>query len=157
VLNRRGFDERLAALAGTPPAESRDHALVMIDIDHFKAVNDSHGHLMGDRVLQGLAAVLRASVPDPELNVARYGGEEFAILLPATSREASLRLAGEVLQRTRAMTMRDRRTGQVVQRVTVSAGVAWLGEGEDAGSWLARADEALYRSKQDGRDRVTAL
>jgi diguanylate cyclase len=155
VLNRRGLDREIQALVSEPPGAPQVHCLVMIDIDHFKKVNDAHGHVLGDQVIHGLAEVLRCSVPDGDRRIARYGGEEFAILLPWTSVGEGAQLAEAVLRRTRAMRILDRRTQQTLMKVTVSAGVAAMRCGDDASSWIARADDALYKSKQAGRDRVT--
>jgi diguanylate cyclase len=155
VLNRRGFDQHLSALLRQPQASGRSHCLIMIDIDHFKSVNDTHGHVTGDRVIQGMGEILRACGPTPACSVARYGGEEFAILVPDTTLEQSTALAESVLQRTKAMKIRNRKTQEVLLTVTVSAGVACMDPGDDADSLIARADAALYQSKQAGRDRVT--
>jgi diguanylate cyclase len=150
VLNRRGFDERLAALVDQTPEPSRSHALVMLDIDHFKQVNDPHGHVMGDRVLQAIGDVLRSCAAEKAYSVARYGGEEFAILMPNASLERAQKMAELVRQRTRAMRIRDRRTKEVVLSVTVSGGVAVMQLGDDTQRWIDRADSALYQSKKRG-------
>lgn len=155
VLNRKGFDQQLALLLKEPSLEDQVHCLIMLDIDHFKKVNDTHGHVMGDRVIQALGDVLRSCVVDKTHSVARYGGEEFAILLPQSSLASSMKLAELVRQKTRAMKIRDRRTQEVVLTVSVSAGVAALRFGDDAQALVERADGALYQSKQTGRDRVT--
>ena len=155
VLNRRGFDQQLALLLTQPTGPGCEHCLVMLDIDHFKKVNDTHGHVMGDRVIQALGEVLRACVPDKAHSVARYGGEEFAILLPNCSLHQGIQVADTVRQRTRAMKIRDRKTQEVVLTVSISGGVATLRPGDDASALIARADGALYQSKQSGRDRVS--
>ena len=155
VLNRRGFDQRLAAMLKQTLLPDRTHCLIMIDIDHFKTVNDTHGHVMGDRVLQALGEVLRACVPAEGCSVARYGGEEFAVLVPQSTLSQSAALAESVRQHTKAMKIRNRRTHDVVLTVTVSAGVAGLDAGDDAIGLIARADAALYLSKKAGRDRVS--
>jgi diguanylate cyclase len=155
ILNRKGFDQRLHAMLAEPPEGDGAHCLVMLDIDHFKTVNDTHGHLMGDRVIQALGEILRTSVADDTGSVARYGGEEFAILLPRTTLERSLKTAEAVRARTKAMKLRNRTTQEVVLTITVSGGVASMRQGDDASSLIARADAALYQSKQTGRDRVT--
>ena len=155
VLNRRGFDQQLASLLTQPLAPGCEHCLVMLDIDHFKKVNDTHGHVMGDRVIQALGEVLRACVPDKTHSVARYGGEEFAILLPNCSLHQGIKVADTVRQRTRAMKIRDRKTQEVVLTVSISGGVATLRPGDDASALIARADGALYQSKQAGRDCVS--
>lgn len=156
VLNRKGFDQKLAAMLAQPVSEGRTHGLVMLDIDHFKAVNDTHGHVMGDRVLQALGEVLRLLLANEAgCTVARYGGEEFAIMMPDTDLTQCLNLAERVRSHTRAMKIRDRRTKEVVLTVTISGGVAVMHEGDDAHALIARADGALYQSKQAGRDRIT--
>lgn len=155
VLNRKGFDLRMASLLAQQPQADRAHCLIMLDIDHFKHVNDTHGHVMGDRVIQALGEVLRSCVSDRAHAVARYGGEEFAILLPHCTLDYSLKLADTVRQRTRAMKIRDRRTQEVVLTVSISGGVAAMQPGDDGPDLIARADGALYQSKQAGRDRVT--
>lgn len=155
VLNRKGFDQQLASLLEQPLAPDSAHCLIMLDIDHFKKVNDTHGHVMGDRVIQALGDVLRACVSDKSHSVARYGGEEFAVLMPHCSVEHSLKMADTIRQRTKAMKIRDRRTQEVVLTVSISGGVAAMQPGDDAQDLIARADGALYKSKQSGRDRVT--
>ncbi|WP_027478230.1 GGDEF domain-containing protein [Curvibacter gracilis] len=155
LLNRKGFDQRLQALLSQAPDSGESHCLVMLDIDHFKRVNDTHGHLMGDRVIQGLGEILRTSVTRPSHAVARYGGEEFAIVLPNTSRAEATQIAETIRARTKAMKLRNRSTQEVVLTVTISSGIAALRQGDDAHSLIARADAALYASKKGGRDRVT--
>jgi len=155
VLNRKGFDQELASMLAQPPAPGSAHCLIMLDIDLFKLVNDTHGHVMGDRVIQALGAVLRSCVSDKAHSVARYGGEEFAILLPSSTLDVSMALADTVRLRTRAMKIRDRRTQEVVLTVSISAGVAAMQPGDDGQGLIERADAALYKSKQSGRDRVT--
>lgn len=156
VLNRKGFDQKLADMLAQPLSEGRTHGLVMLDIDHFKSVNDTHGHVMGDRVLQALGEVLRMLlVSEAGCTVARYGGEEFAIMMPNTDLTQCLGLAEKVRSHTRAMKIRDRRTKEVVLTVTISGGVAVMQDGDDAHALIARADGALYQSKQNGRDRIT--
>jgi diguanylate cyclase len=154
VVNRRGFDSKLKEMLDQTPAAGSSHCLVMFDIDRFKAVNDNCGHVMGDRVLQGVAEALSSGVQDPAHCLARYGGEEFALLLPQCGQDAAVALAESCRERVKAMKVRDRRTQSVVLRVTISAGVAALQPGEDAQSFIARADAALYAAKQAGRDRV---
>ena len=155
VLNRKGFDQQMAAMLAQSPEPGRAHCLIMLDIDHFKIVNDTHGHVMGDRVIQALGEVLRSCVTDKTHAVARYGGEEFAILRPHDTLADSLALAELVRLRTKAMKIRDRRTQDVVLTISLSGGVATLQAGDDAQALIERADAALYKSKQTGRDRVT--
>lgn len=155
VLNRRGLEHRIEQLLRRAQDTAIGDSLVMLDIDHFKQVNDQHGHLVGDQVLAAMGEVLRRVVTAPDYVVARYGGEEFAILMPSASAETACALAEHVCTTARAMKLRKRNAPDVVVSVTVSAGAAQRQPGESAEDWLARADAALYASKQAGRDRVT--
>jgi diguanylate cyclase len=157
ILNRKGFDQVLSTMLAKPAGDGRAHCLVMLDIDHFKQVNDTHGHLMGDRVIQAVGEILRTTVTMPSPATARYGGEEFAILLPAGTLEQSRQLAEAVRARTKALKIRNRTTQEVLVTVTVSGGVAGMRQGDDAQSLVQRADAALYASKKAGRDRVTLV
>ncbi len=157
TLNRRGFENRLSALLKRPGQTGKaPSCLVMLDIDHFKKVNDTHGHLMGDKVIELLGEILRTTITHETHSVARYGGEEFAMLLPETPLEQSLLLAEKVRERTKAMKIRNRSTQEVIMTVTISAGVTAARDDDDAASLIARADGALYQSKQTGRNRVTS-
>lgn len=155
ILNRRGFEKRIESLLAQKPADGTSHCLVMLDIDHFKTVNDTHGHLMGDRVIQAVGEILRTSVTHAAHSAARYGGEEFALLLPQTSLDHSIQLAEAVRARTKAMKIRHRTTQEVLLTITISGGVAEMKPDDDAASLIARADAALYQAKSSGRDRVT--
>ena len=156
VLNRKGFDQRLRAMLDPQQTPARSGGLVLIDIDHFKKVNDTHGHLLGDRVLAALGEVLRASVRTlAGVSVARYGGEEFAILLPGRSLDEATALAEVVRASAKAMKIKQRTNDKVLGSISVSAGVAVLQPDDDEAALIGRADAALYRSKQEGRDRVT--
>ncbi len=154
ILNRRGFDQAVAALIAETPDKNRQHCLVLLDIDHFKTVNDTHGHVMGDRVLQGIGEILRATVTECRAATARYGGEEFAILLPHSTLGEAVRIAELVRVRVKAMKIRVRNTQQVLFSITVSGGVAALQPGDDSAALVGRADTALYESKNAGRDRM---
>ncbi len=123
-------------------------ALAMVDIDHFKSVNDTYGHLEGDRVLAAVARVIRDTVRASDIPV-RFGGEEFAIFL--VGRGDGLEVADRVRRRVEELTL-DGPLGD--RRVTVSAGVASRRPGESLEAWIARADAALYRAKESGRNRV---
>jgi diguanylate cyclase len=156
VHNRKGFDEKLAYMLARPLPQGLVHGLIMFDIDHFKRVNDTHGHVMGDRVLQAVGEVLKSCLPPASpTSVARYGGEEFAMLVPESTFNECLRLAELVRTRTKALKIRDRRTQEVVLTIALSGGLAVLQQGEDAQALTMLADRALYQSKQDGRDRIT--
>lgn len=127
----------------------------MLDVDHFKELNDAHGHTAGDVVLRQTALVLASKVHRAGDTVARYGGEEFALLLPHTDSETGLRLAEEIRAAIEAMQAGDARTGRL--HITVSIGVASVdGDGFDqpASSLVEQADHALYEAKHSGRNRV---
>jgi diguanylate cyclase (GGDEF)-like protein len=126
-------------------------ALLLVDVDHFKRVNDRHGHLIGDQVLRALAAELRQQVRESDV-VGRFGGEEFTVLLPRTDATEACRIADRL--RTSASLLRVCAAESKI-KVTVSIGVAVLGQhGGDLFELLAAADLALYRAKDAGRDTV---
>jgi diguanylate cyclase (GGDEF)-like protein len=126
-------------------------AVALIDIDHFKQVNDTHGHLTGDQVLARIAAELRQHVRAPGM-VGRFGGEEFVVLLPGLGATGAGSVAEDLRERVSATAIA---LAAGMLRVTVSAGVAVLGEhGDDIPGLLAQADLALYRAKEAGRNRV---
>lgn len=130
-------------------------AVVMIDIDHFKHVNDTYGHAMGDEVLRGIGKLLRESVRTTDL-AARYGGEEITLVLPHTDLPAALQVAETLRQKLADL---DHTLDGVTIRKTASMGVAARdGQGEMPGAedLLKHADEALYRAKEGGRNRVEA-
>ena len=142
LLNRRSFQTRLTRLEGL-------YSVVMFDIDYFKRVNDTHGHAFGDVVLREVAATLTNHAPS-DSSLARWGGEEFMLLLPkisaADARDVAERLCAAVL---------NAHPGGV--EVTLSAGIAQCKSGEVTGATLERADEALYRVKNTGRNRATVI
>ncbi|MDP9463814.1 MAG: GGDEF domain-containing protein [Actinomycetota bacterium] len=142
--NRRRLDRDLAieAANGDMPV-----AVIMVDIDHFKRINDEHGHDAGDQVLRQVADVMRGEVRPGDV-VYRYGGEEFCVLLAQTTTTE----AGQVAERIRFAV--SRMALAVEEPLTVSIGVA-LGKGEHVSQTMTRADEALFKSKGGGRDRVT--
>lgn len=150
ALNRHGFEQRWARLlAGGNPVPEHTLALLVLDIDHFKRINDSCGHDAGDRVLRELASLLRRQLRSSDW-LARWGGEEFVVLLPSvqTGHVASL---AENLRR--AVEAHAFEPGVPVP-VTVSVGVALRGVDERFEALFKRADEALYEAKRGGRNRV---
>jgi diguanylate cyclase (GGDEF)-like protein len=149
--NRAAFDERLEVEARRFHRYRRPLALLVLDLDHFKAVNDTYGHPTGDAVLQRVADLLRASTRDPDFP-ARYGGEEMVVILP----ETMLRPATEVAERIRAAVEATRfdHEGRSID-LTVSIGVSACPECvDDPADLLRAADGALYQAKRDGRNRV---
>ncbi len=146
LANRREFETTLSREVGRAQRTGHPLSLVVVDVDHFKAINDSHGHLAGDEVLRSLARVLQGEVRDMDV-VARYGGEEFVVVLPDCGLTDALRV-GERVRAAVAVA-----TG--LPGVTVSGGVATLPDHADTGVGLvAAADEAMYSAKRSGRDRL---
>ncbi|MDE2017735.1 MAG: PleD family two-component system response regulator [Hyphomicrobiales bacterium] len=150
--NRRYFDTHLGALIATARRDGKPLSLVIVDVDHFKSVNDRHGHHVGDQVLQGIAARIRKSLRGSDL-VCRLGGEEFAIVMPETPIEAAVRAAERMRLSVETGPLAADDAGNPVH-ATVSAGLAAFSDGLDAATFAARADAALYRAKETGRNRV---
>ncbi|GAB3781659.1 GGDEF domain-containing protein [Dyella agri] len=155
MANRRAFQQRANELLGRArDAAAPLHVLLLIDIDHFKSINDSIGHLQGDRVLRLLTDYLRATVDDASF-VARIGGEEFAVLCPRAGLTAGLRLAETLRAGAAGLALPQ---DLPVTRLTISIGVAQF-DGvrcHDLSSWMRAADLALYSAKSGGRDQVVA-
>ncbi len=151
LANRRSLLERLDQ---PPPTDGTRTALILVDVDHFKAYNDRFGHPAGDEALRGVASRMLLCAPAEAL-VARYGGEEFACLLPATDIAIAVTLAEGFREAVAACDIDVPGTAQTM-RVTISAGVASavLANREDAHRMLRDADMALYQAKRDGRNRV---
>lgn len=147
VKNRRSMDEELDLAAANAERSGLPYALVMLDLDHFKRINDVYGHGVGDDVLTDLVALIQHNTRKAD-QLFRYGGEEFVLLLPGVDGD-SLQTVVKNLQQV----LRKRLTYPGGE-VTSSFGVATLRRGETVDSWLTRADEALYRAKASGRDRI---
>jgi diguanylate cyclase (GGDEF)-like protein len=145
--NRRSLDALLQSwLSGPTP---RKLALLMLDIDHFKQINDQHGHACGDAALRAFAERTRAQLRDGD-HCARYGGEEFVVLLPGAGLERAL----EIAERLRRAVEGQPLLSSPLVNNTVSIGVTVVGPQDQAASLLERADAALYRAKSEGRNRV---
>jgi diguanylate cyclase (GGDEF)-like protein len=147
ATNRRGFMDRLLHAQSEAEAQAEPLSLVMVDLDHFKRINDEHGHGVGDAVLREVAHRMRRQIRRADL-LGRLGGEEFAILLPGTDLVGARTQAEHLLAALRSQPF------PTVGRVTASLGVAQWNGGETAASWLHRADVALYEAKHLGRDRL---
>jgi diguanylate cyclase (GGDEF)-like protein len=159
LYNRRHLDERLSAELAAAERHGRALSLLLVDIDHFKKVNDAHGHIAGDEALKMIAFVLRGAVRREDV-LARYGGEEFCVI----ARETPLEGARALAERIRAAVERSHFVweGQdlgvtVSVGVTVSTGLAEFVRGHTERDLFALADRALYAAKEQGRNRVVAL
>ena len=152
LLNRDGLQQQLDRLLQHEPHQI---SLVALDIDHFKRFNDSYGHLLGDKVLQAVAQQIQAEIGDSGLAV-RYGGEELLLVLPEHSQAQTLKLAESIRTKVQRIKLINKRTGQSIPSVTLSAGVAQKRPQEPWDDWLDRADQALYQAKDEGRNRVVS-
>lgn len=149
--NRASLDSQLERVADLSFLMSATPCLLMIDVDHFKSVNDRYGHPIGDEVIRRVADTLVRNFLRREDFVARYGGEEFVVVIPDSSTHAVRQRAERVRQ---AIGEIGFSKGKEHFSVTASMGVAVLGPGDTGKSWLARADAALYEAKSAGRNRV---
>ena len=150
LLNRRYWEEAVSDEFQRCRRAGHVSALLMLDIDHFKAINDRHGHQVGDEVIRSVAAILRDTLRQQDVP-GRYGGEEFGVLLPGTSAEGALVIAERVRKRIEAAVLERRHA----LRATISIGISVL-RAEDAryADWLQAADRALYQAKDQGRNRT---
>lgn len=151
--NRRGFERTLADLYGAGGGGLASATLLMADIDHFKKVNDTYGHLIGDQVIRATAQVLKSAVKGRDV-VARFGGEEFVVLLPDTPGQGALALAEQIRAAFGKLRIRRQGSDEMIAQITISIGVATPLPGESVEQAIDRADKALYRAKNAGRNCV---
>ncbi|CAN5490547.1 hypothetical protein BH10ACT1_BH10ACT1_03800 [soil metagenome] len=150
LLNRRGLLRELDRCTAHAHRYGDDGALLVLDLDNFKLVNDTFGHQAGDELLADIAGRLAARLRSTDV-IARLGGDEFAVILPHTDREQAGVVADSLVQ-----TTRDQPSGPMhgLTRLSVSIGISMLEDADDAGAVLAQADLAMYDAKESGRDRV---
>lgn len=151
--NRRRFQECLESLVLACHREHTPLSLVLADLDHFKGINDKHGHLSGDKVLKTFAQLLSNGVRSSDI-AARYGGEEFAVILPKTPLGSASAVAESLRRAVAEATWSGSAPNQRIGRVTASFGVAEIREDETIESLIDRADQKLYEAKHKGRNRV---
>ncbi len=154
LYNRRAILDRLRELINLANRYKEDFSLIMLDIDHFRKVNDRYGHLTGDKALEKIAALIRRNIRDTD-TVGRYGGEEFIIILPRTNLASSWAAAERLRTIIEKTEMKD--SAGNVFAVTVSQGLVGWERNDDVGSLISRADEALRKAKEKGRNRVHIL
>ncbi len=152
VGNRRFFETLTRKLISDRASENRKVYLAVIDMDRFKAVNDSFGHEAGDQIIRVIAASIASVMKDA--SVARLGGDEFAVIMHATSREDAVDFAEQVREYFVGRRFKLEKTQQDVGTISLSMGVALLRNTDDATSWCDRADKLLYNAKQLGRNRA---
>ncbi len=147
VRNRRSMDDALQLAVSTSSRTETPYALVMLDLDHFKAINDKHGHGLGDEILVNLARMVERNTRQSD-QLFRFGGEEFVLLMPGVD-HAGMKAVVQGLRQKIRSTLRS-----PDGPVTASFGAALLDDSESWESWLKRADDALYQAKESGRDCV---
>jgi diguanylate cyclase len=155
LKNRKSFDDSLTQVLKRAFPANIPVCLMMIDIDHFKTVNDRFGHLIGDQVIRMIASVLKSLLGN-QTDLARYGGEEFVALRSSCNAEAGLKAAEEVRRQIAERPFRLRTSGEMIGSVSVSIGVASLKSTDTAQSFVERADQCLYFAKQNGRNRTAS-
>lgn len=146
--NRRFFERELTHQINLYNNHQKPLSLIMFDIDHFKKINDTYGHLTGDHVLSQLASLLSHEIPQ-EATLARYGGEEFMVIFPNTNREEAIQF-GHMLNQKVAT-----HTWETIEHLTISVGITTMHQDDTMESFIERSDYALYASKENGRNRVT--
>jgi len=151
LYNRRAFFEQGKQLFKQARRYPQHISVMMIDIDHFKSINDNHGHTVGDNVLKAIGGLLQNTVREADI-LARIGGEEFAVILPQTGVEEASNLAERIRQRIEAV---DIQHDTLQIKITASFGIAaCMAEGDDLDRMLTKADDALYIAKKKGRNQV---
>ncbi len=157
TMNRLAMEEDLANEFSRAQRQRRSFGLIMADIDHFKMINDTYGHAVGDEVLKAFVVILRKTAPD-EAVIYRYGGEEFLILLPEADGESVHGTAELMRKAIAANVLKHRENASIKVRITASFGVT-ISSSDDDSSYrevIKRADQALYEAKNSGRNRVMA-
>ncbi|HEV3175575.1 MAG TPA: GGDEF domain-containing protein [Stellaceae bacterium] len=155
IANRKSFDATLRDAARQSMETGAELSLLFLDIDHFKTFNDTWGHQIGDQALRLVAKTLTDNVKGQDL-ASRYGGEEFAVILPQTALADAVTLANKIRHAFAVRKLVKKDTGETIGALTVSIGVSRFEPGESLSHFVARADQALYAAKRDGRNRVVA-
>lgn len=150
--NRRSYDEQVRRYLQLHEIDGDPMSLIILDIDFFKKINDNYGHDVGDFILKECVRLLEEAFSREEDFIARLGGEEFAVILPGCNEQAAINMAEEAMNRIRKEVF-VHENAEI--RFTVSMGIAEITKNETADNWYKRADEALYESKQTGRNKLT--
>jgi two-component system cell cycle response regulator len=152
LYNRRYMESHVGTLVEQAASRGKPLTILVLDIDYFKSINDTHGHDAGDDVLREFALRIRKSIRGIDL-ACRYGGEEFVVVMPETDMSVATIVAERLRRRIAGEPFPIQQATHAIE-VTISVGIAALGAGDNAASILKRADQALYRAKRDGRNRV---
>ena len=155
IANRKLFDMELRRAARDAMEGGQELCLLLLDIDHFKKFNDTYGHQTGDEVLKLMAATTAKAVKGDDIP-ARYGGEEFAVILPNTGLEGAKKVAEGIRERISTKKLVNRATNQDLGKITVSIGAGLFEYGESLPNLIKRTDQALYKAKATGRNRVVS-
>lgn len=155
ISNRKAFDRAMDAVIEKAQNTGETFGLVMVDIDHFKAFNDNHGHTIGDQVLRLVGSTLDKQSKNVDI-AARYGGEEFGVILPGANLEEATKMAERLREAIQSRELLKRSTKEVLGKVTASFGVCVYREGDTVISVIERADACLYAAKRNGRNRVVS-
>jgi len=153
LLNRYGFDESMDRIFEDKETPHDPLCVIMVDIDHFKKVNDTYGHLVGDSVLKMLGKLLKDHIKGRDI-AARFGGEEFLLVLPKTPIEGAHSLAEQIRSNLAKMKLTIKDTGKPIGQITISLGVSLHKNGESIDDAIERADNALYQAKNTGRNKT---
>jgi len=153
LLNKRGFEKRFELERIRAKQNEISFSLIMVDIDHFKKVNDSFGHLVGDSLLKSIANLLKSHLRKNDI-ASRYGGEEFLILLPETGIQGAKAAAQKIRDTLATKEWKLKETGKPMGKITVSMGIALYKLNEPEEALIKRVDDALYLAKNRGRDQI---
>ncbi|MGH8316298.1 MAG: diguanylate cyclase, partial [Steroidobacterales bacterium] len=152
LYNRRYMETHISSLIEQAASRGKPLTVLVLDIDYFKSINDAYGHDAGDEVLREFALRIRKSIRGIDL-ACRYGGEEFVVIMPDTGLGVATMVAERLRRRIASEPFSIQQADRTIE-VTISVGIAALGRADDAASVIKRADQALYRAKRDGRNRV---
>lgn len=153
TANRRGFDIALKEAIERASREGTECAMIVLDIDDFKRVNDQFGHQVGDKILRFVASTMNKCIRGND-TLARYGGEEFAVILPNTHFEGAMQVAENLRSGVSSRQLTTGTDGKIIGRMTVSIGVGVYQAGESNEGFFERIDQLMYRAKRQGKDRV---
>ena len=154
LTNRKGLSMAIDEALASAEQSQVYPCLLMLDIDHFKKINDSFGHLLGDKAIKSVADTLKKQIKGKD-TAARYGGEEFSVLLPETELKNAWTVAENIRRIIESMTIKRKNDKQEICRMTISIGIARYHPSGSITDFIEQADNALYQSKNTGRNRVT--